>query len=666
MKIRSRILVFSLAPIVLAIGLIVLVTMISSINQNNASSRLILESLSTQNADKINASLSEAMDSARTLSQLFEDYQSIPAAQRRDIFSNELKNLLLKNPAFLGVSTCWEPNALDGLDSRYAGKPGYDATGRFIPYWNRFSGQVEYTELTDYDKEGAGDYYLLPLKTGQEQIIEPFEYTVGSKTVLLTSLMVPIKNAAGKAIGVVGIDIGLDTLAQEFSSITYGRSGFGRFISAKGLVIAAKDASMRGKPWTEAKDGSDKEILAKLALGTAFSGIYWSDSLKMNAMKSFAPIFVGRSTTPLIFSMVVPTSELYEASTRLLSLILLIAGIGLLALTLVFIYLSSWLSVPIADAASMAAAIAEGDLTREIPATFLARTDEIGGLALAFKKMTEGLSDVVGAIRTASSNVESGSGQISTTSQQMSQGSAEQAASAEEVSSSIEEMGATIKQNADNSKATEKIAIQSANDAEEGGKAVAETVSAMREIATKTGIIEEIARQTNLLALNAAIEAARAGEAGKGFAVVASEVRKLAERSQVAASEIGELSKNSVAVAEKAGAMLTKLVPDIKKTSELVQEITSSSHEQNSGIDQITKAIMELDSVIQQNALASEEMASMAEELSGQSVQLVETISYFKLAETERALPAPKTREPLKPEAKDKSSGTREDQFEEF
>ena len=99
---------------------------------------------------------------------------------------------------------------------------------------------------------------------------------------------------------------------------------------------------------------------------------------------------------------------------------------------------------------------------------------------------------------------------------------------------------------------------------------VDEAVTAMKEIASKISIIEEIARQTNLLALNAAIEAARAGEHGKGFAVVAAEVRKLAERSQKAAGEINQLSGTTVKVSEKAGEMLDKLVPDIQKTAELV------------------------------------------------------------------------------------------------
>jgi methyl-accepting chemotaxis protein len=195
----------------------------------------------------------------------------------------------------------------------------------------------------------------------------------------------------------------------------------------------------------------------------------------------------------------------------------------------------------------------------------------------------------------------------------------------------MEEMTSSIHHNSDNSSQTEKIARKSAADASEGGRAVNETVAAMKSIATKISIIEEIARQTNLLALNAAIEAARAGEHGKGFAVVASEVRKLAERSQAAAGEISTLSTRSVQVAETAGEMLNKMVPDIQKTSELVQEISASSKEQDTGAEQISKAIQQLDSVIQQNASASEEMASTSEELTGQAEQLKNSISFFRI-----------------------------------
>jgi len=251
-------------------------------------------------------------------------------------------------------------------------------------------------------------------------------------------------------------------------------------------------------------------------------------------------------------------------------------------------------------------------------------------LMQALGAMVSGLTRTVSEIRTIAGEVTSASQSISTASVQVSNGASTQAASAEEASSSMEEMVSNIKQNADNAQQTDKIANKSAKDAQESGKAVSEAVVAMKEIASKISIIEEIARQTNLLALNAAIEAARAGEHGKGFAVVAAEVRKLAERSQKAAGEINQLSGTTVKVSEKAGEMLEKLVPDIQKTAELVQEISAASKEQDTGAEQINKALQQLEKVIQQNASASEEMASTTEELTGQADQLMSALGFFR------------------------------------
>jgi methyl-accepting chemotaxis protein len=282
------------------------------------------------------------------------------------------------------------------------------------------------------------------------------------------------------------------------------------------------------------------------------------------------------------------------------------------------------------EVAAAAERIAQGDLT----VTVKERSPE-DKLMQALSAMVLGLTQTVGDVRSIAGEVAAASQAISTASVQVSKGASSQAAAAEEASSSMEEMVSNIKQNADNAQQTDKIANKSARDAQESGKSVLEAVAAMKEIANKISIIEEIARQTNLLALNAAIEAARAGEHGKGFAVVAAEVRKLAERSQKAAGEINQLSSTTLRVSEKSGEMLDKLVPDIQRTAELVQEITAASREQDTGAEQINKALQQLEQVIQQNASAAEEMASTTEELTGQSEQLVGALGFFRTGEEE-------------------------------
>ena len=278
------------------------------------------------------------------------------------------------------------------------------------------------------------------------------------------------------------------------------------------------------------------------------------------------------------------------------------------------------------NTADVANKIAAGDLM--ITPKPLSDKDTLG---LALESMVERLRGVVADAISASENVSAGSQQLSASSEQVSQGATEQAASAEEASASMEEMAANIKQNADNAAQTEKIARQSAKDAEASGDAVNRAVSAMRTIAEKISIVQEIARQTDLLALNAAVEAARAGEHGKGFAVVASEVRKLAERSQSAAAEISGMSGDTVKAAQEAGEMLTRLVPDIRKTAELVSEITAACREQDIGASQINEAIQQLDKVTQQNAGASEQMSATSEELAAQAEELQTSIAFFKV-----------------------------------
>ena len=298
--------------------------------------------------------------------------------------------------------------------------------------------------------------------------------------------------------------------------------------------------------------------------------------------------------------------------------------------------------VGLSDIARLLQSFSEGDLTARIERNYSGLYGQVKESANA---TAENLTRVLSEVRGAADALTSAANQVSATAQNLSQAASQQAASVEETSSQIDVMSASISQNSDNAKVTNGMATKTSKEAMDGGSAVSQTVTAMKKIAAKIGIVDDIAYQTNLLALNAAIEAARAGEHGKGFAVVAAEVRKLAERSQEAAKEIGELASHSVTTAERAGKLLDEIVPSIQKTSELVQEIAAASSEQSESVIQIGGAMGQLSKATQQNASASEELAATSEELSGQAEQLQQSVAFFNTGDD--AAPPPRSRHAL-------------------
>lgn len=476
---------------------------------------------------------------------------------------------------------------------------------------------AELMRLFDADAESlAGDLaaYEAAL-TKNNRIDEKVDASMESK-----SIMYAAKGIAEEYMGLASIEE-TKPLRENFASYTREFDGLENLLPKE--VIALHDQFVKNAvSMFDAKDRalrSDAESLVSMEKLDGFSERTGSTTERVEETS-------GRQMEGAMIA-----ADTAESAAN--KMIIAFSIIGFAVAFLLGVFFARSITVPLRRVVDFAGDISRGDLTSRVD---IEQKDEVGDLVEALRSMAKKLRDIVSEVKSGSNSVSSGSHELSATSEELSQGATEQASSIEEISSSMEEMAANIRQNTDNATQTEKMAAKSAQDAEQGGRQVTETVNAMKQIAEKISIVEEIARQTNLLALNAAIEAARAGEAGKGFAVVAAEVRKLAERSQSAANEISEVSGSSVEIAEQAGSMLEKMVPDIKKTADLVQEIAAASREQDAGAEQVNQAVQQLDQVIQQNASASEEMASTAEELSSQAEQLQMNIAFFQVGEEDR------------------------------
>ncbi len=285
---------------------------------------------------------------------------------------------------------------------------------------------------------------------------------------------------------------------------------------------------------------------------------------------------------------------------------------------------------------------AAGDLTVRIQAD---SEDELGQMGQALNRMLEGFHDIMAQVHQATHQAASAAQHLATGSEQLSSGAQEQASALEETAASLEEMTGSVKQNADNARQANQMAVSARDGAERGGRVVREAVASMeaithssKQISEIITTIDEIAFQTNLLALNAAVEAARAGEQGRGFAVVASEVRGLAQRSAAASKEIKTLITDSVGKVEdgsklvnKSGETLQEIVASAKRVADLIADISAASVEQAQGIEQVNKAVTQMDSVTQQNAAQTEKLSTTAQSLASQAAQLSANVERFKL-----------------------------------
>ncbi|MFO1452243.1 MAG: methyl-accepting chemotaxis protein [Opitutaceae bacterium] len=607
---RSRLLV-SIGTTVFA-GLAVLTTVVTLqvTRRVRADSTEVSQQQTHLTASEIGQRLNASMNVARSLAETLEGLQAGSQPLNREAADSLLQATLKKNSDLIGVWTLWEPDAFDQKDASFANKPGHDATGRYLPYWNRGSGQIAVEPLVNYTKPGDGDYYLLVKESNRETVLEPYTYKVAGTDVLMTSLVVPIHNADGKFVGAAGVDLPLSTLSARLAETKVGNTGYAALVSHGGLYVGHPNKERLGKPML-ASDAWFEPFLATVKKGEAFVTQTFSKTLNDMTFRMASPVKIGKSATPWSVITTSRESEVLAPAVEMRNLVILIGASALVAVLAVVFWLARGLARPI-----------------------------------------QGIVEVLGL---GAKEVAAASGQVSASSQSLAEGSSEQAASLEETSASLEEITSMTKRNAENAESAKSISEQTRKAADAGVaemNAMTLSMDAIKassdNIAKIIKTIDEIAFQTNILALNAAVEAARAGEAGMGFAVVADEVRNLAQRSATAARETADKiedsirkSQEGVAISGKVSVSLQEILTKARQVDDLVAEIAGSSKEQSQGIEQISTAISQMDQVTQTTAASAEEGAAAAEELSSQAVSLEGAIQQLRtLVDGSRGTPS--------------------------
>lgn len=605
-------------------------------------------SMAGQYASQIQLELDTALDSARTLAEIFSGLKSQKSLPERQILIGMIKEMLVNNPEFLGVWVVMEPNMMGGMDSEFANAEGHDAKGRFLPYWNRVGGI--HLEACAGPEDGTTEgYYTKPRASGKEVVLEPVSYEVGGTQMTVISACVPIK-FNNQVIGVTGIDFSMEAMRKLVVKIKPYTSGYGSLMTDTGAIVAHPDQSLVGK---NVKKFISQATYDSITRGESAVEEFKSVTTGKKNVFVFAPITPGRTGVAWNISISVPMDEIMAEAQSLRNISIIIALVTFLVLFCTIYFIAGAIIVnPVKKVVAGLYDIAQGDGDTTQRLDVMAE-DEIGDLAKAFNLFMEKLQgliktvtidahsiddssssllEIAGTMASGADDTSEKANAVAAATEEMTSNISSVAAAMEEASSNInmvasatEEMTSTINEIASNSEKARSISEDAVTKAANTTRSMGELGKAAQEIGQVTETINDISEQTNLLALNATIEAARAGEAGKGFAVVASEIKELARQTAEATQEIrGKIDS----VQSTAG----ETILEIQEVSSVIADVNDIVATIASAVEEQSIATSEISGNISNASLGVSEVGENMTQVSAASNEIASDIAHVNQA----------------------------------